>query len=97
MVSAETLVNDFIYVLKKIERIKSVSKKQIAIYQDLLSKYLNTKIMMDALESMQIEHTPEARVYFKIGKELSVKVIEHIERIAMQHDNAFKTQTGIPL
>ncbi|MDZ4758404.1 MAG: hypothetical protein SGJ10_09755 [Bacteroidota bacterium] len=82
--TAENLVNEFLTVLKGMERIKTLTQKQFAIYQDLRTKYINAKIMMDSMETHTVYNTPDNAIYFKIGKELSIKVIEQLNRLALR-------------
>ena len=83
-ISAENLVNEFLSVLKGMERIKTLTQRQFAIYQDLKAKYINAKIMLDGMETNFLYNTIENAIYFKIGKELSIKVLEHINRIGLR-------------
>ncbi len=82
--TAENFVNEFLAVLKGMERIRTLTQRQFAIYQDLRTKYINAKIMMDGMETNLNYNTPENTIYFKIGKELSIKVIENINRLALR-------------
>ena len=79
ILTAEFLINEFLFVLKGLEKIKLMTQKQWAKFKDLKSKYINAKIMLDGMETNVLFNTSENQVYFKIGKELSKKIVEKID------------------